>query len=1053
MESAGFFILRTPYLPAKALLALGDHMESDSGVPDAATLERDRARVHRFLDELFARPDIAEALYLASPSLSRRLENWRNAPAAPSASRIERALLSYASRMATRATPFGLFAGWSSGELGPDTRLQLAATHAYGRRTSLDSGFLVSLGEALLADPSIAANLHFVPNPTLYEAGDRLRYVLARGREVDLVAITPDKALRRVLEHARLGATAGVLSETVRDTDDGIELDEAAEYVGTLIEQQILIGGLDRFVTGPDPLDALIEKLAGVASADVLEALQRSRSLVRDLDSRPAGTGLGHIHMIAEALRPLPVPVDPARLVRCDLEKPADAALSAEVVTVIGNGVDLLARIGGSTGGDPLRAFKTAFMRRYGDREVSLYEALDADYGVGFPDPAIPGPVSAGSEPLLEGLQFPSIDDPAPDLFGPRDALLAGWLLTAAREGRRELVLGPEEVAELERVTPRTADLPSSLSAMATVLASGPEAVTRGDYRVYLSGAAGPSGANLLGRFCGGDDDLTDRVRAYLRAEEDQQPDAVFAEIVHLPEPRLGNVLTRPVLRRYEIVYLGQSGAAPDNQIPAADLRVSVRAGRVVLRSARLEREIIPRLTAAHNFTGRGNIALYRFLGSLQHQAITPWLSFSFGALRNAQFLPRVSTDRFILSRARWTIGAGELTPVREGSGVARFEAMRALRAAHGLPRWVAVADGDRLIAVDLANVVFVDVVAGLARERGQLSFVELFLGPDELLASGPEGAYTHELIVPMRNTAAAPISGDDAQSRTAAGAPPLVRRLAPGSEWLFVKLYTGAASADRVLRSVVRPIVSDALAAGTVDEWFFVRYSDPDWHLRLRLHGDGAELLGEVLPALTACCDARLQDGLIWRMQVDTYEREVERYGGANGLLLAERVFFADSEAALGVVERLDGDETADARWQFAFVGAHQLLTDLGLDLVERHAVVSAARARFARRFRVDTPLRRQLGKRYRIERAGLERAMHDPAGPLAAFAARSAALRAVRIRLPDTVDAELRHSWAASIVHMQINRILRAATNRQEFVIYDLLTRHYESELARRG
>ena len=51
------------------------------------------------------------------------------------------------------------------------------------------------------------------------------------------------------------------------------------------------------------------------------------------------------------------------------------------------------------------------------------------------------------------------------------------------------------------------------------------------------------------------------------------------------------------------------------------------------------------------------------------------------------------------------------------------------------------------------------------------------------------------------------------------------------------------------------------------------------------------------------------LEDGQLWRLQLDTYEREVERYGGPEGMVLAERLFQADSEAVLEIVEQYPED------------------------------------------------------------------------------------------------------------------------------------------------
>src|SRR5262249_56320057 len=103
--------------------------------------------------------------------------------------------------------------------------------------------------------------------------------------------------------------------------------------------------------------------------------------------------------------------------------------------------------------------------------------------------------------------------------------------------------------------------------------------------------------------------------------------------------------------------------------------------------------------------------------------------------------------------------------------------------------------------------------------------------------------------------------------------------------------------------------------------------------------------LRAEFLPELEAAVAPLIDTGELWRFQLDSYEREVERYGGAEGLLVTEKIFSADSEAALGILELLSGDEGADARWRFALRGMDMLLDELGLDLHAQLAVVQDAR------------------------------------------------------------------------------------------------------------
>src|SRR5262249_11307546 len=162
-----------------------------------------------------------------------------------------------------------------------------------------------------------------------------------------------------------------------------------------------------------------------------------------------------------------------------------------------------------------------------------------------------------------------------------------------------------------------------------------------------------------------------------------------FAEVVHLPEDcRTGNVLLRPALRDYEILYRGEGSVAAERQIPVTDLLVSVLGDQIVLRSQRLGRRVSPRLTSAHNFVGRGQ-GIYRFLCMLQGQA-TSRAGWDWGALRDAPFLPRVVSGQLVLSCARWLAGKDELKPLGAVRDAERFRAVQKWRAERRLPRWIA---------------------------------------------------------------------------------------------------------------------------------------------------------------------------------------------------------------------------------------------------------------------------------------------------------------------------------------------------------------------------
>ncbi len=1080
--AGGFFALRTPLLPFDELVAWGEGLESSTrpltelGSPLEEALRADRARLRERLRTVVARPEVRAALFVASPGLEEQLKVWLEKPDSEAGQKIERSLVKYFARMAGRATPFGLFAGCSVGTLGSQTRLELAERIRYQPHSRLDMDYLVALAEALDRDPELRQSLTYRPNSSLYTIAGRVHYQEYRtgegekGRTHHAVRIEDSPYLQSALNRASQGAKIEALVATLLEADPEATVAEAQEYVVELIDNQLLVSDLAPTLTGAEPILGLIAQLrTHPAAAVVAERLDQVRQELAAIDAEGSSVPERY-RAIARRLVELPAKVDAAKLFQVDLVKPVETATLGEaVVDELRRGVELLHRMARRGRQEELARFREKFSERYQGQGATPYEArwvplvevLDEELGIGF------GTVSGTpGAALVEGLDFPVLmDDMAP--WGKREAFLLRKLsaaLARQREGEapaEPLVLTPSDLDELAVLEPPP--LPTAFAVRAEVAASSDEALASGDFQILFEGASGPSGASLLGRFCQADPELCRHVESHLRAEEALDQDAVYAEVVHLPEEgRIGNILARPVFRDFEIVYLGQSGAPTDQQIPITDLQVTVQGDQIVLRSQRLGRRVIPRLTSAHNFIGQGK-GLYRFLCLLQSQGQVSGLGWDWGALGSAPFLPRVVAGRLVLSRARWLATKDELKDLGKAHGPARYQKVQEWRGRRKLPRWIVLADYDNELPLDLDNVLCVETFVELVKQREQAVLLELFPGPDQMIAHGPEGRFVHEIVVPFVQESGvrgqpAGVRKHESGNRSQGS---VARRFPPGSEWLYVKLYTGPALTDEVLRDVVRPATDSVLRSGAADRWFFIRYGDPDWHLRLRYHGQPDRLLGEVFPALQSAAAPFLEDGRIWRMQIDTYEREVERYGGPAGMELAEQLFQADSEAVLALAGRLAEDAQGDLRWRLTLRGMDFLLDDLGLDLEARRTVLQRLRDGFAREFKTGKHLKHQLGDKHRKERKRLESLFNGGGNEEALAHGLDVLLR--RSERLSSVTAELRTKAASgtltlplaelatSFLHMHANRLLRAGQRAQEMVLYDLLYRVYESQAAR--
>jgi thiopeptide-type bacteriocin biosynthesis protein len=1059
---AGFFVLRTPLLPFEELAAWSEGLEAIGSLGDPrgleTALERDRARLRSRLVAAMTRPELRDALFVASPSVDEALEVWQKEPDSTQGRKLEPAVVSYFSRATARATPFGLFAGCTTGTLDTHTRLHLQGRQRYRRHSRLDMDYLWALAEAVERDPQLRTILTYEPNSSLYEAAGRLRLAQTRlgdnGRSYHLVAVDKSPYLTAALERARGGAALAAVAEVL--VDEEISQAEAEAYVAELADNQLLVSHARPLVTGDEPVHGLVTTLRGHAeTAQIGERVDEARAILEAIDAEGLGASPDRYRAVASVLGELPAQPELSRLVHVDLLKPArEATLGRRVVSEITRGVGILHQLARPQGADALSRFREAFSRRYETREIPLVEALDEETGIGFERSSSP---LAEASPLLAGLRFRGSDQ-ATQRWTARHSLLLGKLAQALAEGTDEITL---EASDLEALaSQQRPPLPDAFYVTASVAAESDRAIAHGAFRVLLHYLGGPSGALLLGRFCHADPSLHEFVRAHLRAEEVRRPERLFAEIVHLPDGRVGNILCRPVLRDYEIPYLGRSGAPADRRIPVTDLLVSVHDDRIVLRSRRLGREIVPRLTNAHNHDW-WNLGVYRFLCRLQAQDVASALAWDWGPLQQAPFLPRVVSGRLVLSRACWNLTDTELRMLGRTMGAGQFAAVQAWRAERRLPRYVALADRDNELVIDLDNALSVAALAHQLRGRRQAVLVEMFPDPDDLCVTGPEGRFVHELVVPFVQTAAPRPESDEAAPHATGSS--VRRRFPPGSEWLYAKLYTGTGTADQVLVHVVGPLVRSSLASGAADAWFFIRYADPDWHLRLRLHGEPGRLSAEVLPRLHAAVAPLLETGQLWRVQLDTYEREVERYGGDRGTELAEQLFAADSEAVLTILESLSGDTGLDSRWRLAMAGIDLLFEDLGLTLEERRTSARRQREGFGHEFAVDGTFRGQVGRRYRAERTSLEALLDPGQDPPASLAQGLEALHRRSLQIAPVGD-ELRRlaragrlsttmaDLAASYAHMHVNRLLRSAHRAQELVLYELLDRVYTARAGRR-
>lgn len=284
-------------------------------------------------------------------------------------------------------------------------------------------------------------------------------------------------------------------------------------------------------------------------------------------------------------------------------------------------------------------------------------------------------------------------------------------------------------------------------------------------------------------------------------------------------------------------------------------------------------------------------------------------------------------------------------------------------------------------------------------------------------------------------------------------------RTFTPGSEWLYVKLYTGNKTADKILVKVVSPVIRELEKQKMIDRWFFIRYSDPDFHLRIRFHLPDAGQTGKVIALLHEKLKRYVKHNLVWKIQYDTYNRELERYG--NDLIEAsEELFWMDSDCILSLVGKLSALPDENYRWMIALKMMDSFLSTFTYDLSRKHAFFVQRSDAFKKEFGFNEHNAKQFNTKYREHKKTVEAVLKDSSTdsnllslylPLKKYARQ---LNPIALKISHKSkkrkDISL-ESLIGSYIHMMLNRLFRSKNRKHELVLYDFMRRYYESELAR--
>lgn len=978
--------------------------------------------VHYYLDD----PAFMEGIYWSSPQLYQAVIKYKEGNVKGSKEKkLLRTLKKYVIRACTRSTPYGIFAGSSiantgTGEVHPSERME--------RKVRIDIGLLNQIKCQIESDSKIWPYLRYTINNSLYSIPNQYRFmetIVEMGKcQYQISSIDKTDFLTEIIALAQ--NTTVSLNDMYALADEDILRDEFNDFIKELIKTQFLVSELQLGLTIENELGRYTKIFQRLIEEGITEAKKYItlfsciENILFQFVKLPIGNlPLKEIKDLETLLNECGLEDRQEHLFHADLKQPIPTGFffPKEKLKDLGNAIYILGRLTSNTSlpDDRLEHFKKLFHEKYETMEIPLAEALDPESGIGFPAAEKIGNTIFNS--LIDGMDF--FDKNRKSNNGNANKWLIDKMDVSSIQDLKKGILISDN--DLKDLNDNTEWLANSFNVMGALLPSG---------GILIENVGGSHANSLLGRFAYMDEKMTSLCKEISETERLKNEKVIFAEIIHLPEGRIGNIARRPVLSDYEIPFLASSALEVERQIPINDLLVSVQQNEIILRSKRLGKRVIPRLSNAHNYNN-SLVPVYKFLSSLQHQG-KQGFQINWGAYAyNKRFLPRLNYGNIILHRACWFLQRSDINSILKTENP--LDSLRALLAKWNVSRFVCITEWDNELFIDTSNYSYLEILLAEIKTHNSLKLTEWLY--DTTICHDVKSKITiQQFILPLYKRNPVHLLPFNLPNNLKN----IQRTFEPGGEWLYFKIYSGAKFSDNILLNIVKPAINELLKERVIMKAFFIRYTDPHYHIRLRLNISDSKskehhaiAMNCVYELLHPYCSNRL----VWKVQLDTYQRELERYG-EHSILASEELFFYDSLLYLQCLEHKEFAGDDQIRFLSALKNMDRWLTLFNMSLEEKAAYCKKMVNAFTKEYGNEVKL--QLDFKYRELKNLLPSFLNSNKYDFE-FEERDKRLEEIKLPVENL----------SSYLHMSMNRWFTSQQRLMEYMAYLFCNKYYNQVL----
>ncbi|EKS7868022.1 MULTISPECIES: lantibiotic dehydratase [Bacillus] len=824
--------------------------------------------------DLFSNPIIREAILTTNLAFYNIIKNNKG-----NKEQIINTFSNYLQRMSIRATPLALLSSVSLQNINNLHKLETNDLSQLKKHTRIDMDWLFEFTKHLEDNWDILLFLDVKINNTIFKTSNYVNniYLSYYGKKYEdikkngstTLSLKNTQILEYIIDSCKTFTNFNKLFKDLKEISIGVvEPPVIFSFLRKLINDEILITNLRPCIGSNSIFEDIIDVLKAIPTAELYyKKLLYIQKLLNEYDNSIIGEGEEIYLKIVNTLKKI---VESKNYLQVDT---TFSPKNTEAIKIELNDLNSLAHFLYKTNikdieSVSLKEYKNKFVEKYGTEcEIPLLELIDKNRGLGYPE------------------SYDIYDKNNPQ-YNNLKQYVTDKIINCYLNENNEISLIDEEIEQLNLNQNESNILNFELNFMINN-----DFNKNTNYAFSLMPNIGSMRANkMAGRFLNYFNS-TDKDNLKLMIDEEKNffdsQNSLLTELTYFPEKsRIANISQTNSFLDYELPIATTSNKNPSSTIELNDIVVGLSLeSKFYLKSSKLNKQII--CTNSHMMNPNICHSLYQFLYKINPLPKSFTLLQVISEIKNSQiYTPRITYKSIILSPKTWNIPSNYLI---DSDIHALHSSILKIKKDYKIPNQVYLLIGDNRILININNFHEMHKIKKHLKKYSSVSLTEI----EPFLLNSKKNLKIHEIVIPFSREDKENIKLPKISIQTNKSY--IAKKYNPLGKWSYIKLYTSEYKQNELLIKYINPFIERLQKEGIIEKFFFIKYLDPNPHIRLRILWSKSspnrfDLLNDFLEFLQ-------NKEIIFSTDICSYTPEVIRYGGPNAIEAAETYFYHDSK------------------------------------------------------------------------------------------------------------------------------------------------------------